>query len=112
MRSAAVLALLGATTAITISHRRNEHGPKLSGRATKSLLVKTHGDESAAYMVNVTVGTPPQKMQLVVAPSSPYTWVPNAEGYYCSQKSGCRWGSCEFSFPIYILHESCRRERS
>ncbi|KAK4683381.1 hypothetical protein QC764_124660 [Podospora pseudoanserina] len=62
------------------------------------------------FIVNVTVGTPPQPLSLLLSPSSPHTWLPNAdEAMPCSQGfnllsggfhptdvlsgSACKWGA-------------------
>ncbi|KAK4202759.1 aspartic peptidase domain-containing protein [Triangularia verruculosa] len=66
------------------------------------------------FVVNVTVGTPAQQLSLLLSPSSPYTWLPDADaampckqgydplsgGFYPSDDlsgSACRWGA--FSKP-------------
>ncbi|KAK4164776.1 aspartic peptidase domain-containing protein [Cladorrhinum sp. PSN259] len=59
------------------------------------------------FVVNVTVGTPPQPLSLLLSPSSPHTWVPNAadampcrtgfdsSSFYPAEgpNSACRWGA-------------------
>src|SRR5512142_2412330 len=105
MKPAVLATLWAAASASTISQphfsrRRDGNEPTLVGRATGSVLVKTFGTPYATYMVNATVGTPPQNFSLLVAPSSPYTWVPDADGYYCAsdyvKDESCLWGSRGF----------------
>ena len=104
MKAAVLFAGLGVVASAStlsqprLSRRGDGSEPNLVGRATGSVLVKTFGTSYAAYMVNATVGTPPQNFSLLVAPSSPFTWIPEADGYYCTSEFAkdlyCRWGSC------------------
>ncbi|KAM7187209.1 putative aspartic protease [Rhypophila sp. PSN 637] len=61
------------------------------------------------FLVNVTVGTPPQPLSLLLSPSSPYTWLPQFDASPCknnydslagtvqasddSASSACGWGA-------------------
>ncbi|KAK4225318.1 putative aspartic protease [Podospora fimiseda] len=80
--------------------RRSSTSPSLS----PSLPISSSGH---AFVVKVTVGTPPQQLSLLLSPSSPHTWVPKGEGMSCNQAfdsislfhpasgtgSACRWGA-------------------
>ncbi|KAK0712337.1 aspartic peptidase domain-containing protein [Apiosordaria backusii] len=60
------------------------------------------------FVVNVTAGTPAQQLSLLLSPSSPHTWLPDAEAMPCqtgfdslsgfhnlddSSGSACKWGA-------------------
>lgn len=107
LRSAA-LYLLFATAAyahilVPFSRERNIASRSADGTpASVPIVASGH-----VFVVNVTVGTPPQSLSLLLSPSSPHTWVPKAEvmscltgfdslsGFHSSDASGsaCKWGS-------------------
>ena len=108
LRSAA-LYLLFATAAhahilVPFSRQRNIAGRSADGTTPAGVPVVASGH---VFVVNVTVGTPPQPLSLLLSPSSPHTWVPKAEvmscltgvdplaGFQSSDVSGsaCKWGS-------------------
>lgn len=76
---------LGATAAaahvlLPFSHR-SQH-PQLSARAASEQISLKSAE--FAYVVDVTVGTPPQKLSLIVSSSTGDTWVPDANTDSCS----------------------------
>ncbi|KAJ4294966.1 hypothetical protein N0V88_005206 [Collariella sp. IMI 366227] len=77
--------------------------PKLAARGTEQISLES---SDYAYVVDATVGTPGQKLSLLISSSSADTWVPDANTRYCSPDwyystsssrigriSYCRWGS-------------------
>ncbi len=71
-------------------------------------VVPLYGAQST-YLVDVTVGTPPQNLSLILAPDASDTWIPDAASSYCrgGGSKWCRWGSCE-----YIPSNSMSRGRN
>ncbi|KAK5659613.1 hypothetical protein OQA88_817 [Cercophora sp. LCS_1] len=57
---------------------------RLSSRASSFKELPTHS-AGHVYIVNATVGEPGQAVSLVLSPSSPQTFVPNADSYICGK---------------------------
>lgn len=83
---------------------------KLASRDSTSAPISQGG---IAWVVNATVGTPGQPLSLLISPSAPDTWVPDATSSYCDDSyftslygddygdldeymTYCKWGSCQF----------------
>jgi hypothetical protein len=115
--------LLGATTAATqhvlLPFSKHHDTPKLSARASEQTSLKS---AQYAYLVDVSVGTPAQKLSLQISTSTADTWVPDAntvacspdwyyrESYYGSSSyddlipaSECLWGSFNKSLSSTYL---------
>ncbi|KAK1760060.1 putative aspartic protease [Echria macrotheca] len=106
LRSAA-LYLLFATAAsahllVPFTRQPNLHARSSTGPYSVPVAASGH-----VFVVNVTVGTPPQPFSLLLAPSSPHTWVPSVDAMPCKtgydslggfhspddgSKSACGWG--------------------
>src|SRR5512140_3462318 len=107
LRSAA-LSLLFATAAsahllVPFTRQPNLHARSSAGPYSVPVAASGH-----VFVVNVTVGTPPQPFSLLLAPSSPHTWVPKVDAMPCKtgydslagfhppddgSKSACGWGA-------------------
>ncbi|KXX81868.1 Aspartic proteinase yapsin-3 [Madurella mycetomatis] len=86
--SATVICVLGATTTaahvlLPFSRRSDIPDPKLTTRASSEQTALTSRG-GYAWVVDATVGTPGQRLSLLVSPSAGDTWVPNAEAVGCS----------------------------
>ncbi|GAB1319854.1 hypothetical protein MFIFM68171_10064 [Madurella fahalii] len=110
--SAISICIFGATTAaahvlLPFSHRTGIPGPKLTVRASSEQTALT-SRAGYAWVVDATVGTPGQRLSLLVSPSVGDTWVPDARTVECSPdyyysdsyydddeipSSQCHWGS-------------------
>lgn len=65
----------------------------ITKRSIGSLEVPlTLGDVQVGYFVDVAIGTPPQKIQLLLDTGSSDIWVPGAS--QCRNKTICPYGSC------------------
>lgn len=92
------------TLKLDIARRRvdpNLLSRRADGSATASLL---NNISASAYVVSVSVGTPPQNLTLQLDTGSSDTWVPATNASVCDQ-DGCFYGSCESSPTI----SSCLR---
>ncbi|KAK4213922.1 putative aspartic protease [Rhypophila decipiens] len=49
------------------------------------------------FLVNVTVGTPPQPLSLLLSPSSPHTWLPQSDAMPCTNNFDTLAGSVQAS---------------
>ncbi|KAK0660053.1 aspartic peptidase domain-containing protein [Cercophora samala] len=91
---------------VPFTRERNIASRSIDGK-TASVPLSASGH---VFIANVTVGTPPQQLSLLLSPSSPHTWLPNAnEAMPCSQNfnllsggfhpvddissSACKWGA-------------------
>ncbi|KAK4183435.1 putative aspartic protease [Podospora australis] len=92
LRSAALFVFLFAT-ATTYAHllvpfhhqHLHSHAARsLHARSASSVTIPVAASRGHAFVVNVTVGTPPQPLSLLLAPSSPHTWLPKAEAMPCT----------------------------
>ncbi len=110
--------MLGATAAQHVLLPFSQHNdiPSLSPRASEQATLKS---SEYAYLVEASVGTPAQKLSLVISPSSGHTWVPDANTYECSPEwyygqyrssssfkipaSECKWGSYNRSLSSTYL---------
>ncbi|KAK3988767.1 putative aspartic protease [Cladorrhinum sp. PSN332] len=91
---------------LPLSREKNIASRSLYSRSPASPSVPL-GASGHAFIVNVTVGTPPQQLSLLLSPSSPHTWVPKAEGMSCNtgfdslalfhaengKDTACSWGA-------------------
>ncbi|KAK4150869.1 aspartic peptidase domain-containing protein [Chaetomidium leptoderma] len=125
----ALCAALGAATAAAAQHvllpfsQRND-AATLAVRASEQAALKS---SEYAYVVDVAVGTPAQKLSLLISPSTGDTWVPDAntvqcspEWYYGSQgyydyyddseipAAICHWGSFNKSLSSTHLEANYR----
>lgn len=84
--STLAVGLIGAATAAAhvLLPFSNPHGrvSNLSPRVDSEQLSLKSAEYP--YLIDVSVGTPPQKLSLVVSPSSGLTWVPDASTTTCS----------------------------
>ncbi|KAK1833508.1 putative aspartic protease [Podospora conica] len=111
LRSAALSSLFAALASahvlVPFSRQRNHAVLPRSADANSHLVpVAASGH---VFVVNVTVGTPPQPLSLLLAPSSPHTWVPQADAMPCltgydalagfspddGSTTACRWGALD-----------------
>ncbi|PYH81274.1 acid protease [Aspergillus uvarum CBS 121591] len=90
----AALATLQCVNAITL-HRRDEpavlglpisrhQGPQLQKRASKVASTSLYNEQNMYYMVNITIGTPPQNLSLSLDTGSSDIWVNIPSSSYCS----------------------------
>ncbi|KAK0750292.1 aspartic peptidase domain-containing protein, partial [Schizothecium vesticola] len=110
LRSAALsslfFALASAHVLVPFSRQRNPVLPRSAEAGSPQVPVAASGH---VFVVNVTVGTPPQPLSLLLAPSSPHTWVPQADAMPCltgyealagfspddGSTTACRWGALD-----------------
>lgn len=76
----------------TRTESRSQARRKRSSDGT--LLAKMDNVYDSVYMVNVTIGTPPQPLTLQLDTGSSDTWVPGANTTVCEAGS-CTYGACE-----------------
>lgn len=126
-RLAAIVALAGPAAAahlhLPFASRSTTHSPdvvtaaQLQRRSSSSLSAKiTHIESSySSYLVNVTVGTPPQDVALLLSANDAVTWVPDAT--YCADDgdtSGTRYSrrylSCDYGAFNVNLSSSWARD--
>ena len=110
-----------SATCITAQHvllpfSQHNDIPGLSPRTSEQATLKS---SEYAYLVEASVGTPAQKLSLVISPSTGHTWVPDANTYECSPEwyyaqyrssssfkipaSECKWGSYNSSLSSTYL---------
>lgn len=109
LRSAALFAtLVSAHVLVPFSRQRNPVVLPRSPEAATSHQVPVAA-AGHVFVVNVTVGTPPQPLSLLLAPSSPHTWVPQSDAMPCltgydalagfspddGSTTACRWGALD-----------------
>lgn len=111
LRSAALSSLFAALASahvlVPFSRQRNPVVlPRSAEAASHQVPVAAAGH---VFVVNVTVGTPPQPLSLLLAPSSPHTWVPQSDAMPCltgydalagfspddGSTTACRWGALD-----------------
>lgn len=87
--STVAICILGASTAAAqhlllpfSQHSNIPAASKLSARASSDAIGLS--SSQYAYVVNVSVGTPAQKLSLLISPSTGDTWVPDANTLDCS----------------------------
>ncbi|KAF3384988.1 putative aspartic-type endopeptidase opsB [Penicillium rolfsii] len=95
--SLAALAALPCANAITLHKRdnpavfalpisRSERSQALQKRSSKVVSVDLPNESNLYYMVNITVGTPPQNLSLSLDIGSSDIWVNIPDSKYCSAK--------------------------
>lgn len=112
LRSAALSSLFAALASahvlVPFSRQRNPVVLPRSAEAASSHQVPVAA-AGHVFVVNVTVGTPPQPLSLLLAPSSPHTWVPQSDAMPCltgydalagfspddGSTTACRWGALD-----------------
>lgn len=114
--SAIAICVSGATTAaahvlLPFSRRSDIPSPKLTARASSEQTALT-SSTGYAWVVDATVGTPGQRLSLLVSSSVSDTWVPDADSAGCSPDDyysassyngydipspQCRWGSYNYT---------------
>lgn len=70
--------------------------PSLANRVTGAVAgTLTNDDNGILYVINVTVGTPPQSLTLQIDTGSSDTWMPSSTSDACLA-GNCTRGSCAF----------------
>lgn len=90
------LASAGGVLQLDIKGKREFGRSPLRKRDTSG-TVQTGLDESSlfvSYHANITVGTPPQNIRLIVDTGSSDIWVVAEQAAICSATEGCPDGSC------------------
>ncbi|KAI9717114.1 MAG: hypothetical protein M1828_007447 [Chrysothrix sp. TS-e1954] len=92
MHSFLALAALEALTATVVSQkvmplnlRRNNHRVDLPRKLKRATVSEPIGNAQSLYYANVTVGTPPQMIQLQLDTGSSDVWVTGADDNFCNQ---------------------------
>lgn len=96
--------LVQAQVHLPFSRQARDLSNVLVGRGSNPSLSLSGSDY--IYVVNATVGTPGQKVELVISPSVSDTWVPDATSTYCNYTEGHEYYDPNYGYRYNYTYSS------